>query len=99
MGEAQQLCRAQKQAVLLTAQVADLGEGLDKARAATACTDEDLQTALAELTTTRAMLAQAQREAQLQQQAAREAEQGLRSSLAAAARASLEAKERFMQER
>lgn len=81
------------------AQVADLGENLDSARAATANTDDDLRKALSELTASRAMLAEAQREAQALQQQAREAEQGYRAHMAAEQRAALESKERHMQER
>lgn len=89
----------QKQLAIALAQVADLGEHLDSARAATASTDGDLQRALSEVTAGRAVLAEAQREVQALQQQARQAEQSHQAQVGAAQRAALELKERYLQER
>lgn len=92
-------CRAQKQEALLTAHVAELGESLDRARAASTSSDDGLQAALSELTSARAMLAEAQREVQALQQQARQVQHKHDTDRSAGEHAMLEMKERLRQQR
>eukprot|EP00892_Ulva_mutabilis_P011976 jgi/Ulvmu1/9150/UM005_0248.1 len=96
---ADELAKARKQASLLTAEVAALAERLDGARAAGASSNEDLQGALTELTTTRALLAEAQREAQAMQQAAALELQRHRAELKVVERRMVEGREQAAQDR
>lgn len=81
------------------AQVADLTDSLDHARAVSSTADEALQQMVADLTSTRAMLAESQREVAAVQRQAREAQQRHSSDLKAVERTVLQAREGSRQER